>query len=152
MTTAILTKFLGAGASAGEGASLDQIEAVNVAKECLLAALKVDPKAAHIWATLANAYYLTGDHRSSSKCLEKVLMVHCYSHLLLLLLRLFIGFLDLLMGKSFFAFLAMNNRKFPFTFYILHGNMHSTFCCSIFGMEPWILLSDLCDQADLVFF
>ncbi|OAY47888.1 probable UDP-N-acetylglucosamine--peptide N-acetylglucosaminyltransferase SPINDLY [Manihot esculenta] len=61
----------GAGSSAGEGASLDQIEAVNVAKECLLAALKVDPKAAHIWATLANAYYLTGDHRSSSKCLEK---------------------------------------------------------------------------------
>ncbi|XP_050224143.1 probable UDP-N-acetylglucosamine--peptide N-acetylglucosaminyltransferase SPINDLY [Mercurialis annua] len=61
----------GAGANAGEGAIADHAEALNVAKECLLAALKVDPKAAHIWANLANAYYLTGDYRSSSKCLEK---------------------------------------------------------------------------------
>ncbi|XP_022737427.1 probable UDP-N-acetylglucosamine--peptide N-acetylglucosaminyltransferase SEC [Durio zibethinus] len=61
----------GAGANASEGASGDQVAAVNVAKECLLAALKSDPKAAHTWANLANAYYLVGDHRSSSKCLEK---------------------------------------------------------------------------------
>lgn len=45
---------------------------MNVAKECLLAALKLDPKAAHAWANLANAYFVTGDHRSSAKCLEKV--------------------------------------------------------------------------------
>ncbi|KAF5730914.1 Tetratricopeptide repeat (TPR)-containing protein [Tripterygium wilfordii] len=61
----------GAGANAGEGSSVDQFAAVNVAKECLLAALRADPKGAHIWANLANAYYMTGDHRSSSKCLEK---------------------------------------------------------------------------------
>ena len=52
----------------------------NVAKECLLAALKADPKAAHIWANLATAYYMTRDHRSSGKCLERVLMAHCQSH------------------------------------------------------------------------
>lgn len=61
----------GAGANSGEGASMEQVTAVNVSKECLLAALKVDPKAAHIWANLANAYFMTGDHRSSGKCLEK---------------------------------------------------------------------------------
>ncbi|MBA0863537.1 hypothetical protein Goshw_022605 [Gossypium schwendimanii] len=61
----------GAGANASEGASGDQFAAINVARECLLAAVKSDPKAAHTWANLANAYYLIGDHRSSSKCLEK---------------------------------------------------------------------------------
>ncbi|XAR50279.1 Protein O-GlcNAc transferase [Bertholletia excelsa] len=61
----------GAGANAGEGASEDQVTAANVAKECLLAAVKMDPKAAHLWANLANAYYMTGDHKSSVKCLEK---------------------------------------------------------------------------------
>lgn len=75
------TKFTGAGANGGECASADQITAVNVAKECLLASLKADPRAAHLWANLANAYYLIGDHRSSSKCLEKVLIIHCFSHL-----------------------------------------------------------------------
>lgn len=68
--------FSGAGANASEGASGDQVAAISVAKECLLAALKSDPKAAHTWANLANAYYLIGDHRSSSKCLEKVLLAH----------------------------------------------------------------------------
>ncbi|KAJ6748480.1 TETRATRICOPEPTIDE REPEAT (TPR)-CONTAINING PROTEIN-RELATED [Salix purpurea] len=34
----------GAGANAGEGASVDQAEAINVAKECLLAALKTGTK------------------------------------------------------------------------------------------------------------
>ena len=73
-----LSKFSGAGANSGEGAAFtDQVAAVNIAKECLLAALKADPKAAHIWANLANAYYMTGDHRSSGKCLEKVLMAYC---------------------------------------------------------------------------
>ncbi|KAF3436921.1 hypothetical protein FNV43_RR19674 [Rhamnella rubrinervis] len=61
----------GAGANAGDGASKDQVSAINVVKECLLATLKSDPKAAHTWASLANAYYMSGDHRSSSKCLEK---------------------------------------------------------------------------------
>ncbi|KAJ8771267.1 hypothetical protein K2173_026444 [Erythroxylum novogranatense] len=61
----------GAGAHAGQGASSEQFEAVNVAKECLLAALKVDPRAPHTWANLAYAYYMTGDHKSSGKCLEK---------------------------------------------------------------------------------
>ncbi|XP_030494198.2 probable UDP-N-acetylglucosamine--peptide N-acetylglucosaminyltransferase SPINDLY [Cannabis sativa] len=61
----------GAGADAGECASADQVTAVNVAKECLLASLQTDPKAAHLWANLANAYYMIGDHRSSSKCIEK---------------------------------------------------------------------------------
>lgn len=61
----------GAGANAEDCASADQVTAVNVAKECLLASLKSDPRAAHLWANLANAYYMIGDHRSSSKCLEK---------------------------------------------------------------------------------
>lgn len=52
-----------------------------MAKDILLAALKVDPKASHLWANLANAYHVMGDHKSSSKCLEKVVMAHCFSHL-----------------------------------------------------------------------
>ena len=74
-----LTKSIGAGANAGEYASVDQVTA-NVAKECLLASLKVDPRAAHLWANLANAYYIIGDHRSSSKCLEKVPVVCSLSY------------------------------------------------------------------------
>ncbi|KAL2932600.1 putative UDP-N-acetylglucosamine--peptide N-acetylglucosaminyltransferase SEC [Bienertia sinuspersici] len=75
--TILLCKYgsavAGAGAaSAGEaGAESDSATAINVAKECLLAAIKADPKAAHTWANLANAYGISGDHRSSSKCLEK---------------------------------------------------------------------------------
>ncbi|KAM5571809.1 hypothetical protein ABKV19_012075 [Rosa sericea] len=71
----------GAGANAGGGASADHVSAINVAKECLLASLNEDPKAGHIWANLANAYYMTGDHRSSSKCLEKAakLELNCMS-------------------------------------------------------------------------
>ncbi|KAJ7945770.1 Tetratricopeptide repeat (TPR)-containing protein [Quillaja saponaria] len=61
----------GAGATASEGASVDQVTAVNVAKDCLLTATKADPRAAHIWTNLAYAFYMSGDHRSSSKCLEK---------------------------------------------------------------------------------
>lgn len=85
MTTALPTcQFSGAGSNADEGASVDQVEAVSVAKDCLLAALKVDPKASHTWANLANAYHLCGDHKSSSKCLEKVLLAQCYSHFIAL--------------------------------------------------------------------
>ncbi|KAL0441149.1 UNVERIFIED_CONTAM: hypothetical protein Sradi_0053800 [Sesamum radiatum] len=51
--------------------SVIAVIAVDVAKECLLAAVKADPRAAHIWTNLANAYYLIGDHRTSGKCLEK---------------------------------------------------------------------------------
>ncbi|XP_027126493.1 uncharacterized protein [Coffea arabica] len=62
----------GAGAGANDGgASEEQVTAANVAKECLLAAVKSDPRAAHLWSNLANAYFLMGDHRSASKCLEK---------------------------------------------------------------------------------
>ncbi|KAI5665016.1 hypothetical protein M9H77_24339 [Catharanthus roseus] len=63
----------GAGSNSddGVGASTDQVEAANVAKECLLAAIKADPRAAHLWSNLANAYFLVGDHRNASKCLEK---------------------------------------------------------------------------------
>ncbi|KAK3174016.1 hypothetical protein Dsin_032997 [Dipteronia sinensis] len=68
--------FKGPGANAGESACADQLAAFDVAKECLLGALKVDPKAAHTWVNLANAYHVTGDYRSSGKCLEKVLMAH----------------------------------------------------------------------------
>ena len=60
-----------AGANAGEGGVDEKVVGMNVAKECLLAALKVDPKAAVAWENLANAYFVTGDHRSSAKCLEK---------------------------------------------------------------------------------
>ncbi|KAK6148233.1 hypothetical protein DH2020_019145 [Rehmannia glutinosa] len=61
----------GAGASADARGSADQVVAADVAKECLLAAAKAEPRAAHIWTNLANAYYLIGDHRTSGKCLEK---------------------------------------------------------------------------------
>lgn len=76
-------KSTGAGAAAGDYASVEKITAVSVAKECLLASLKADPRAAHIWANLANAYYIIGDHKSSSKCLEKVLIFYCFIFYLL---------------------------------------------------------------------
>ncbi|CAI8597571.1 unnamed protein product [Vicia faba] len=73
--TLLLCKYAsvvpGAGANASEGASEEQSMAANAAKECLLAAIKADGKSAHIWANLAYAFSISGDHRSSSKCLEK---------------------------------------------------------------------------------
>ncbi|CAA0820941.1 tetratricopeptide repeat (TPR)-containing protein [Striga hermonthica] len=60
----------GAGAAGDAQNSEDQVAAADVAKECLLAAVKTDPKAAHIWTNLANAFSLIGDHKSSGKCLE----------------------------------------------------------------------------------
>ncbi|KAI4368118.1 hypothetical protein MLD38_016713 [Melastoma candidum] len=61
----------GPGAQAAETACHDKISAINMAKECLLTALKSDPKAPHIWTNLADAYFMLGDHRNSSRCLEK---------------------------------------------------------------------------------
>ncbi|RAL41689.1 hypothetical protein DM860_008871 [Cuscuta australis] len=61
----------GTGANGNCVAVSDQIAAATVAKECLLAATNADPKAAHLWTNLANAYYLAGDHRSSDRCFEK---------------------------------------------------------------------------------
>ncbi|CAI9112948.1 OLC1v1013461C1 [Oldenlandia corymbosa var. corymbosa] len=62
----------GAGANGDDGGtSADQVAAASTAKECLLAAVKSDPRSAHLWSNLANAYSLMGDHRNASKCLEK---------------------------------------------------------------------------------
>ncbi|KAL5700475.1 hypothetical protein ACHQM5_025912 [Ranunculus cassubicifolius] len=61
----------GAGANAAEDVTTQQLVAANVAKECLLAAAKSESRAAEIWANLANAHSMGGDHRSAGKCLEK---------------------------------------------------------------------------------
>jgi len=47
----------------------------------LLTAVKADSKSSHLWANFAYAFSITDDHRSSCKCLEKVLMAPCYIHL-----------------------------------------------------------------------
>ncbi|KAH6770532.1 tetratricopeptide repeat protein [Perilla frutescens var. hirtella] len=60
----------GAGANADAQTSVDHVTAVCIAKDCLLAGAKSDPRAAHIWTNLANAHHLIGDHRTSGKCLE----------------------------------------------------------------------------------
>lgn len=64
---------------------MDQVDAADVAKECLLAAVKADPKVAHLWSNLANAYFLMGDYRNACKCLEKVVFITCYMPYFLLL-------------------------------------------------------------------
>jgi len=61
----------GAGGNVSAGPYLHQKEALAVAKECLLAAVKADPKAASVWVNLANAYYMAGEHRNSKRCLEQ---------------------------------------------------------------------------------
>ncbi|EPS73253.1 hypothetical protein M569_01502 [Genlisea aurea] len=61
----------GPGASSDAQVCPDLVAAVNVAKDCLLAAAKSDPRSSHIWTNLANAYFLIGDHKISGKCLEK---------------------------------------------------------------------------------
>uniref|UniRef100_A0A6V7QT76 UDP-N-acetylglucosamine--peptide N-acetylglucosaminyltransferase SPINDLY n=1 Tax=Ananas comosus var. bracteatus TaxID=296719 RepID=A0A6V7QT76_ANACO len=61
----------GPGANAGEGPYPHQVEAVSVAKECLMAAIKADPKAASLWVNLSNAYDVAGEHRNSRRCLEQ---------------------------------------------------------------------------------
>ncbi|CAO1946949.1 unnamed protein product [Urochloa humidicola] len=61
----------GARCNVSEGPYLHQKEALAVAKECLLAAVKADPKAASVWVNLANAYYMAGEHRNSKRCLEQ---------------------------------------------------------------------------------
>lgn len=62
----------GAGGNVSTGSYLHQKEALVVAKECLLAAVKADPRAASVWVNLANAYYMDGEHRNSKRCLEQV--------------------------------------------------------------------------------
>ncbi|CAO1942708.1 unnamed protein product [Urochloa humidicola] len=61
----------GARCNVSEGPYLHQKEALAVAKECLLAAVKADPKAASVWVNLANAYYMAGEHKNSKRCLEQ---------------------------------------------------------------------------------
>lgn len=61
----------GAGGNVSAGPYLHQKEALAVAKECLLAAVKADPKAASVWVNLANAYYMDGEHMNSKRCLEQ---------------------------------------------------------------------------------
>lgn len=61
----------GAGANGEEGISQDQLEAANVAKQCLLAAAKAEPKAGLVWLNLANAYSIAGEHQKAKKCLEQ---------------------------------------------------------------------------------
>ncbi|XP_034593866.1 uncharacterized protein [Setaria viridis] len=69
----LLCKYgsLSAGGNVSAGPYLHQKEALAVAKDCLLAAVKADPKAASVWVNLANAYYMAGEHRNSKKCLEQ---------------------------------------------------------------------------------
>ncbi|ONK60534.1 uncharacterized protein A4U43_C08F19600 [Asparagus officinalis] len=61
----------GPGANAGEGAYVKKVEAGTVAKDCLLATLRADPKAGPLWVNLANAYQVVGDYRNAKKCLEQ---------------------------------------------------------------------------------
>ncbi|XP_052137902.1 probable UDP-N-acetylglucosamine--peptide N-acetylglucosaminyltransferase SPINDLY [Oryza glaberrima] len=61
----------GLGGNVSAGSCLHQKEGLAVAKECLLAAVKADPKAASVWVNLANAYYMAGEHRNSKRCLEQ---------------------------------------------------------------------------------
>lgn len=67
-----LVECTGPGANAGEGAYPHQVEAATVAKVCLTASVKAEPKAGALWVNLANAYYVAGDHRKAKKCLEQV--------------------------------------------------------------------------------
>ncbi|XP_078432986.1 tetratricopeptide repeat (TPR)-containing protein isoform X2 [Wolffia australiana] len=60
----------GPGTGANKGASTEQVEAANVAKECLIEATKADSKVGTIWVNLSNAYYVLGDHESARRCLE----------------------------------------------------------------------------------
>ncbi|KAJ3682435.1 hypothetical protein LUZ60_015008 [Juncus effusus] len=61
----------GPGASGAEGSNSNQVDAINVAKECLLTAVKAEPKSAPLWVNLANAYFLANEHRNSKNCLEQ---------------------------------------------------------------------------------
>ncbi|KAK3166266.1 hypothetical protein QOZ80_1AG0043590 [Eleusine coracana subsp. coracana] len=61
----------GAGCKSSTGPYLQQKETLAIAKECLLAAVKADPKAASVWVNLANAYYMAGEHKNSKRCLEQ---------------------------------------------------------------------------------
>ncbi|PWA84640.1 tetratricopeptide repeat (TPR)-containing protein [Artemisia annua] len=69
----------GAGANGDNGVCEDRDTIVNVAKECLLPTAKADPKGAHVWSNLANAYYMAGDHQihhHSGKFWRRLLSTH----------------------------------------------------------------------------
>ncbi|KAJ4731206.1 UDP-N-acetylglucosamine--peptide N-acetylglucosaminyltransferase 110 kDa subunit [Rhynchospora pubera] len=61
----------GPGSLSGEESNSNQVEGINVAKECLLAAARSEPKVAQLWVNLANAYYLAGEHTNAKSCLEQ---------------------------------------------------------------------------------
>eukprot|EP00250_Pteridium_aquilinum_P007159 c16941_g1_i1 orf=88-2619(+) len=62
------SSFAGAGAG---GSNEPEKEAITTAKKFLTAALQLNPKAGHLWASLAAAYSMLSDFRSSTKCLEQ---------------------------------------------------------------------------------
>lgn len=47
-----------AGSSFGEGSCVDEVPAIDVAKECFFAALKTNPKSSCMLSNFANAYYV----------------------------------------------------------------------------------------------
>lgn len=61
----------GTGTNAGEGSFLHKFEAAAVARDCLLAAAKADPKSGPLWINLSNAYYLIRDYKKAKRCAEK---------------------------------------------------------------------------------
>eukprot|EP00249_Psilotum_nudum_P015308 c25253_g1_i1 orf=711-3452(+) len=63
--------FSGVGAGAGQGAYTLRLGAAIAARQCLVAALKIDPKAGPVWVNLAAAYTVSGDLSSASRCLEQ---------------------------------------------------------------------------------
>jgi tetratricopeptide (TPR) repeat protein len=71
---AAFCKFQGQGANPVQGFIYIK-RSLSVAKECLLVALKADPKATSVWVNLANAYYMASEHKNSKRCLEKVIDV-----------------------------------------------------------------------------
>lgn len=76
----LLYEETGPGAFAGEGSYSNHVEGINVAKECLLAAVKAEPKSAQLWVNLANAYYLAAEHTNAKSCLEQVCNIYLILH------------------------------------------------------------------------
>ncbi|GJZ44625.1 hypothetical protein Tco_0591880 [Tanacetum coccineum] len=54
----------------------DRDIASDVAKECLLAAAKADPKGAHVWTNIANAYYMAAKLESNCLATRYAIAVH----------------------------------------------------------------------------
>ncbi|PKA65703.1 T-complex protein 1 subunit epsilon [Apostasia shenzhenica] len=61
----------GPGAGAADGANQNIVEAATVARDCLLAAAKADPKFGPLWVNLAIAYSVIQDYAKAKRCLEK---------------------------------------------------------------------------------